>query len=294
MYQSNVASSPSDLLTRLVDFMTANGWTTDISRADGAGRRACLHKGGIYVYLRALMNEPAGTYGLYVCMGTGYNDAAAWNVQPGVPGPISFMGSPGVVAQTYYFFADASGDNVFIVLKYNAVGVTYLGFGTSLTKAGTYTGGQYYCASGDAPAQYAPFFNGLYGNAYSGNHLGEAFVRADVDAYVGGWLTVGPRCEANSTPRAAASPIAGGYPHVLEIPNYATLDGRLTATLDAQAVLLPIPLYASRDSQGYSLLGTVPNVFVANAVGRGYALGATYSLGAENFTLFPLFAVKKV
>jgi len=99
-YQTGISSSPTNLLQTLVSFLSAQGWTTDSSVADGTGWRAHLHKSGLYVNLRAAMNEliwpengsyhdglkgSTGGYGIGLYLGDGYSGAAAWHEQSGRP-----------------------------------------------------------------------------------------------------------------------------------------------------------------------------------------------------------------
>jgi hypothetical protein len=56
-YQTGISSSPTNLLQTLVTWLTNQGWTMDMSQADGSGWRAHLHKSGVYVNLRSAMNE---------------------------------------------------------------------------------------------------------------------------------------------------------------------------------------------------------------------------------------------
>ncbi len=95
-YQTGISSSPTNLLQTLVTWLTNQGWTLDMSQADGAGWRAHLHKSGVYVNLRSAMNEKiwhkstgdwdrALGYGIGLYLGDGHDGGASWVEQPGRP-----------------------------------------------------------------------------------------------------------------------------------------------------------------------------------------------------------------
>jgi hypothetical protein len=84
---------------------------------------------------------------------------------------------------------------------------------------------------------------------------------------------------------------ATGVPSVFgtvppDIPSTVNLYLRLTSLLNAQAVLVPVNVFAHRDGGGYSLLGAIPNVFICNAGGVGFSSGAVYTIGASNYMIF--------
>src|SRR5437762_1571151 len=95
-FQTGTASSPVDLLQKLVAFLSATvGWNTDRSAVDGAGWRAHLDLHGNFVNMRAFMaegqptifNQFAGAtqFGIAFYTSGGYNGANPWNQQPNMP-----------------------------------------------------------------------------------------------------------------------------------------------------------------------------------------------------------------
>lgn len=326
-YQSGAASSPIDLLNLLVTFLQGQGWTLDSSAVDGSGRRAHLHKGSDYVNFRAAMNEAiwpnlAGSafYGIGLYMGTGYSGASGWAAQAG--GPLKNGGTDTVGAAmrlasgaiTAYHFFDDGSDNVVVVIERAGSRFTHLGFGRSLTKSGSWTGGAYFYSA--LAGKYggtttvvggiddlhagAPFAISQPYGTNSITQLGNAaFVRADVDAFTGKWIGF------SSTMLTANDGYTGKLGHAgldyniaseivpTDFPGYPRVLFHLVSAFNAQAVLLPIFAFAQRDAGGYSLLGQVPNVFVTSAVEGGYAAGSAYTVNGKNFMLFPRFAVRK-
>jgi hypothetical protein len=325
-----VPADETDLLQKLVTFLTGLGWHTNLSAIEGSGWRAQLDKGGVFVNLRAMLNEFSGasslwpspiisaTYsGIGLNVGTGYTGTSHWYDEAGVPTwtqsavdyPVGVMGvqTVGVTAPftRYHFFADAS-DNVVVVLEMTPLKFGCFGWGPSLTKSGgTWTGGMYFFGSGgpylgsntQPQTQGCPFsWCGWYDQDANG------FVRADVDAYTGKWLANFRTLEAQYG-KLCASAIRESEPPLQDIPTTLQLVRRSFSALNAQANLIPVDLYAHRDSGGYSLLGCVPNVFATNAATYGNFSSATvYSIGGDDYMVFagkasgpeiPGFAIKK-
>ena len=59
----------------------------------------------------------------------------------------------------YHFFSDAAGDNIVVVIEQTSGLFKHLGWGKSLNKAGTYTGGAYFF--GVASGYYASYVSTL-------------------------------------------------------------------------------------------------------------------------------------
>jgi hypothetical protein len=331
-FENSSATDPQDLLQKLVVFLAANGWTTDRSAVEGAGWTASLHKGGVYVHLRAHMNEPmqivtAGPwngYSIALYLGTGFASGATFKAQPtGAPLNVSDSTPVGVAAvltanpiTNYYFFSDATNDNVVVVVQKQSGVYAHFGFGTSLQKVGTWTGGPYFFASSGAWAAHETLTNyagydltaACPGIAGDPNGASMTFVRAAVDSF-DGWLAFGQ--DGIGGPlgfcgKLGASSQGGdrvGYMRP-QIPTYfysgAFNDGgqfqtHQTSSLDGRANLLPCLLWAGRDgtATGFSPIGTIPDCFVCSGVGQGYSPGSDYVIGADTYKMFPQFAIKK-
>lgn len=314
-YLPNTASSPIDQLQKIVAWLVGIGWTQDMSQADGAGWRAHLHKGTNYVHLRAMVNERPWTagigdlaYGLACYLGTGFSAGAAWPNQAGGPIGTGVTDTVGVSCATaagaipaFHCFSDASGDNIAIITERVAGVFTYLAWG-SLVKAGTWTGGAYFGGSrsgfwannSTGSTAACPF---TYGDNQS---TGNYFVRADVDTFTGKWLSpcsIMASWYQGLTGGISYSPLFQVLNVDTSIPGYGSVfEGRQFSAMNSLAILLPIHLYAKRDAAvgGASLLGQVPGIYKSIATAKGLAVGSTYSIGADNYVLFPNFAVRKV
>jgi hypothetical protein len=164
-YSTGVSTSPTNLLQTLVTWLVVQGWTLDLSAADGLGWRAHLHKGGLYVNFRAAELEqiypngagkfhdsgnyqyPSGNplakgYGLGFYLGDGYNGVNPWHQQPGKPIRITDstgigvgMNLPSGSVAAYHFFDDGS-DDITVVVERTAGVVTHLGFGPAMAPSG--------------------------------------------------------------------------------------------------------------------------------------------------------------
>lgn len=316
-YQTGSASSPTDLLQKLVTWLVAQGWTQNMSQADGSGWRAHLNKGSHYVNMRSAMNEQiwaganyTNAYGIGLYLGTGYSGASAWNAQAGGPVGDGQTYTVGVGMQlpsgsiiAYHLFDDGS-DNIAVVVERTTPIYTHMGWGPSVNKAGTWTGGAYFYSAwagywmgwtaGGAPGTadttaFCPFTYGDY------NQCSSAFIRADVDAFTGKWLSVGAMTNPvhGYTGRRMATPLLGVIGMTTDIPDYEGFRDRQVSTMNTQANLLPLRIYTVRDAGGHSLIGDVPGVYFSNGYGNGFAAGGIYSVGADNYMIFPNLAVAK-
>lgn len=334
-YETGGASSSVDLLQKLVTFLGSNGWTQDRSASEGAGWTATLHRSGTYAHFRAVLDEGSpwqyshsgdgAGYALDMYLGTGFSSGVVWNNQT-TGAPVGSSSNPVGVGMhltagpftNYYFFCDAAGDNVVVVVEVTSGLYVHLGWGLSLQKAGSWTGGPYFFgstsgfwtsypsapggASGMTATSDCPFVNRDYNNSAC------AFVRADVDSFTGKWIGIQGSSGSTSPDSAGYQGKFGGssvrgttstadpfYPTYSYHAYAYEFQNEQTSALDGRANLLPILLWANRDStaSGYSLLGSAPFVFSCNAVGNGFSSGDEYVLGGTTYKLFPNFAVVK-
>jgi hypothetical protein len=339
-FENSSASGPVDLLQKLNTFLVANGWSSDSSVADGVGWRTHVHKGSQYVHMRAQVNEKsqfkdndnALGYSIVLYLGTAYAGGNAWNDQqtgaplesatPTTPVGVGMRLQSGAIPN-YFFFTDTTNAHVVVVVEHLSGIFSHLGWGSSLAKIGTWTGGDYFFATWDG--YHVHNTNGFAGDGFShtascpfvgcdpfGNTA--AFIRADVDAFTGSWLSLSDNTQDNLgyCGKIASSPILGNsadgnsaatahthFPTYAQSNNPAppgSFQYHQTSAQDGRANLLPVLIYAQRDGSGpgYSPLGTVPTIFCTSAVGQGFSPASDYLIGADTYTMFPNFAVKKV
>lgn len=334
MYSTGTASDPHDLLKKLVAILSGvgGGWTVNLSAPNGAAAwRVHLQKGTQFVNLRSIIGngvdnswavpgsaDPDATVGgINLYCSSGYDAPSSWNTQPG--GPIAPGHTPVLGGATrlpvgpivgYHVFTDAL-DNVTVVIETTAGVFTHFGWGV-VSKAGAWgqDGQFFFAATCIQGLSYSPLFGprpgiGAVSAACPCCHadavLGgaSAWIRGDVDAFVGNWLCVAGALTSDSlsfTGLACASnvPNLGLTAPLPQIPHYNALYKRLVGAISAQAVLLPVCIFAPRDAGGYSLLATIPNIFAASGVGQGFSAKTVIALGLDSYMLFPNFAVKQV
>ena len=325
--QIGVATNPNDLLDKLRIWLLTRSWILDVYQVDGAGYRLHMHKGSIYLNFRSYNAETptpyrgsGSSYGIAFNTGTGYDSGLNWYSQPGTPIllPDYYYGTPnpggtGIILgpgpyQSHQFFDDGA-DN-YLVMVERAPGIwRKLCWGASLDKsgAGGWTGGAYFSGfttfgywsdanidpGSAAYSNYPPM-----GNCQSGgNALLNAFVRADVDTFVGKWLALAPSTgTARITGRAATNAlICDWLCDWTQPPKYdLQLISRLYNQQDCRSILMPLQIYAERDGGGMSFLGTVPSLAVSATSKNGLGLGQDLQVGSEVWRQFNGFLVKVV
>lgn len=308
------ATDPVDLVKKILTWLVAQGWTTDLSAADNTvGWRVHAHKGGVYVNLRAFINESGiwgegmagAAYGIALYTGSGFNGAVAWNAQAGGPirnGQTYNVGvamqlAAGAIVASHLF--DDGADNITIVVERSSGVYGHLGWGAAAERgAGTarrfffgsisgYYGGYALGIPGTTLTAYCPCSN----NDGGGGAIG-AYVKADVDAFTGKWLSVGAGVFTGSTGKYAPSSIPGNsIPS--SIPSLAAIIARATSSINQQPNHLPLLIFADRDAGGETPLVVIPSIFFMNATTKGFAPASVYALGGTNYMIFPNFAVLK-
>lgn len=303
------ATDENDLLGQFVSWLVTLGWVENMAptiNGDHGGKRAHLTKNGIFVNLQSGLGDTDVSpgyaitlKGFYLYLSTGYDGSQEFMSQPG--GPMDTLPMRACVAlptagfsgafPQFFAFADAA-DNVVLVLERSTLNFSHLGWGPSLVKAGAWTGGPYFfseyyrinASTSDAGTPLnadCPF-------TYSNNANG--FIRADVDGFVGKWVacTSGVGNYSGNAGKNCYSEFGGVVPS--DIPHWDYGQGLFRiqpSQINGQAALIPVDVYVPRDAGGSSLLGTLPNIFLCNAVGRGFGPATDYYIGADDYMLFP-------
>ncbi len=168
VYQTDAPTSQVDLLDKLQDFLSGNGWTIDDFTTTAASTsnktpRLALHKGTVYVQFRADEAVGGGTGAIGVYQSLGYTGAqpggntddsgnGSTNNNPIASGfrRISGIGNGPFIAS--HFFLDDTNDCVHVALEYAAGKYRHIAFG-NLEKIGTWTGGEYAVVWNPTPNQ---------------------------------------------------------------------------------------------------------------------------------------------
>ena len=314
-YLKTTANGPVDLLQKINAWLVSIGWASDCSKADGAGWWTTLHKNGNYISLRAHVNEgdvamlPSGsygsnTYGIQLTMGTGYTASPTiWCNQPGAPvdgGGTNVCGCgcrlpSGAIIAAHFFSTDANNEHIIIVIEKTPNIFGYLGWGPSIEKCGSFVGGQYFFADLDEyyysnPIATGPGFtdSAVPPCSYANDRM-MAYIRCDIDSnFTGKWVGIGNTTQTYQgyTGRRGGSTCRWNGDGGL-VPVLTYIENRFTTTLTGQSVLVPIRLFAERQTAGFSLIGNLPNIFQTSACWQGFANGGTYQWGTDNYIVFP-------
>lgn len=329
-YQTGSATDVADVLDKLAVWLASITWTVDNNSVDGAGRRLHAHKSGVYVNLRAALGEAVVGHfdnsaygvgsGISIYLGNGYSAGSSWKLQPGGPVPNGLTYTVGATAPTavgaivaYHFFSDATDSNIIVVIERTSGIYTHFGWGLSLNKRGTWTGGPYFYGVVGSYHASSVLTSGTPGRLYScacpfayATAENIAYVLVDVDAFTSKWVTFGVGSTTNYMGYTGKSGWSTAwYGSSVDTPTYFYSANRLTNQLNGQSLLLPIHLTVNRDAGGASFIGDVPNVFLTNACAKGFTPGSVYAWGLDNYVVFPGpasgaewphcgFAVKKV
>src|SRR5690606_24499136 len=136
-YETGVADSPIDLLTKLMVFVELNGWT-----ADGGSSGFVIYNGasgiGIFAGVQATSNE------LQTRACLGFSGGLAWNAQPGNAGVTHVMNLGAGPYTAYHFWVgDEDGnDYVHVTVEKTAGEFRHWALGR-LVPFGSITGGVY-------------------------------------------------------------------------------------------------------------------------------------------------------
>lgn len=268
-YSTGVSSSVSDLMTALMSFATANGFTAGSTWANGSYTVVTLSKGGIHFVFQYKSDE------IFLNTATSVLGSAGPLSQPGAASSncvINRITGPHV---GYHFFSDGTALHVAVEVATNAF--THFNFGF-ITKNGSWTGGAFVTgtyAGGLNSSQLGirqpynnyPFYT--YGNVGSQNNTPASFghMRSDVvstnglctwgsntisnaqnGVYNSAWaddmgrelVIVGPNASNGRTPIVpicvlqATSGVSGPYYQLGQVPNAGLIN---IASIDPKAIV---------------------------------------------------------
>lgn len=302
---TGTAQGPTALLRAVSAHLQEAGFSTYADAADGTGRRVHLGVGNdLFVNLRSAVNESftewasgAAFSGLLVNVSGVVDVSRPWYKQLGAPTATNgtdyrvrgvALGASATL--TYWLYVeyplDVTQPSVTLVVETAAGQVAVLGFGHIDKNAGLFTGGLFFYAE-NSVTNNSTYRTPLFGN-------GSVFVKADVDAFKGKWLST------SNGATDAASGYTGKHAAISaqgsggRFPAFYDLLSDFTGTVDGQAVLLPARLYVQRDDGGWSTLGDLPGLVLTRRLPypTSAARGSSFRLAHDNYTLFPGFAVR--
>lgn len=313
-YSTATAATPTALVNDLATFIEANGWTRDSLIAEASGRRYHAHRSGQYLNMRGYINEqpsssllhengsstapPTGVYSVAMNLSTAYSGATTWFNQTGVltrTGAYHAVGATDLSASmTYHFFAQNSGDQIFVVIEYASGKYQWFGFGI-MTKSGTWTGGDFMFGSNRGTgtiASNASRIGGPYkfyniGNTltpFSDNPGPPSFVKVDVDAETG-WHEALSADNFAPTKRRVVD---------MNVGLQTVMSSGSPNSVNSVSVFAPVKICVSRTAAGgmsagtsvnYAPLGEIPGFFTCWI--ENFVPGQQVTFGSEDYRVFP-------
>jgi hypothetical protein len=279
-YETGVATDPADLLSKLITFITANGWT---SSAPASGD-AVIHNGGsgiIYAGIDATTTQ----WQRRGC--TGYSGAAAWNAQPGAATVTDILDlGAGPYTAYHFYLGDEDGyEYVHVSVEISANIFRHWTIG-QLVPSGTYDGGVY-CDSteGDASAIFSiPFAD--YGGV---RHICDATNSTKLTGHL--WVDYDGKASPNwaimKQPASLASDddmaFGSGRGDGLWASYWPTQD----QSWNLRTALFPCEYFVARASGLASPVGRIPNLRFVSM--RNFDPGEIVSYGGQQWQVFPVF-----
>jgi hypothetical protein len=215
------------------------------------------------------------------------------------------MYTPAGNIPNYWMFADATGDNVVLVAFKQAGVYTYLYFGDIIkvqawTGSGVYFGASSPMVNGSTDAVGTTSMPAPPGAISVLNKMLGA-VKVDVDTWVGKWAGLsrqGPG-SITSTGRAMQSSThaVGSSDEAGDNIGYFGLRNNAASSRSGGLIMLPTIWLVERDAGGvgsgggWSIIGTVPNIFQSQT--NGFVPGTQFNISTDQYMVFPGFCVRK-
>jgi hypothetical protein len=270
-YETGIASSPADLLTKLETFAAANGWTVSSPTSGRVFRKDTVVVG---------MSTDADD--VFAKGAITYNAAAAWDNQTN-DATETLTCNTGVGPFTaYHFFtgAESGSDYLHAAIEVAAGRYRHIAFG-ELVKYGSYTGGVYvgvvnWSQSSTRINVPESTFHSVLGDSVGTNVANHVW--ADYDSLSNQWLSM---VNASATPvagKGTGSIRGGGLGQMFPAQGYQAWNLRTN--------LAPINFFGDRSSSLRSPLGRIPDM---RSVGlQNLSPGETLSIGGDTWMVFPI------
>ncbi|HCF1784966.1 MULTISPECIES: hypothetical protein [Pseudomonas] len=281
-YFTGTANNPADLLAKLRVHAESLGWVTD--RAS-ASEWLCHNADGYWSF-------NAGSNQWQLAGNTGFDNALAWNAQPGnsvqnnpysSKGPTIAQLSGGPLTR-YHLFATAAYLHLHVEIAAGQFRPVMIG---SLNKRGVgYTGGQYVCGS----FIYTPgqaLTNNWSSHPFDGYHIqySNSSCMLRLDGLDGGpspeWL---PFDYTTNVPRRVVGPGRGNYSSQYH-PDVGLIDASANE-LNSSTTPVPCAIYAFGAQQRSRYVGEVPDFGLCNMA--FLAPGDPLVVGSDTWRVYPL------
>jgi hypothetical protein len=267
-YETGTSSGPSDLVSKLLTFAAANGWTVTPATVGSV-----LSKSDIVCGILA----DATT--IQLCGGLSASGAVAWNAQPNNPG-VSFSCNVGAGPYpAYHFYSDAESgaERLYASIEISSGIYRHL-LMCRLVKIGAWTGGTYIAATYHLLS--TPYIDSKEASQHAyladTNGISNHHLSCDTDGRVNSW----------STGVDSGSSVVTGFHG-----NYR--NGGLGynslqvghARFSLRTILQPLLIFQIRPSGLRSIVGYVPNLRGVNM--ELYPVGFLDNIGGDDWRMWP-------
>jgi len=283
-YFTGTANNPADLLLKIKSHATSIGWITDRSTAD----EWCCHNADGFWSIKVI----SSSY-MRLCGNTGFNNAAAWDNQPG-----NSIAHAAVTSSTKYasacrmetgpyiaYHLFATIDYLHCAVEIASGQFRHLHIGSLDKRGAVYDGGQYVCGTYKHPS-----YNGI-GDSYlmlpydsHAFHYYHEASRVRVDAQDGApspdWLFFTEHSSSSISRRAIGlgRGYARNHPSSLLVETSAN-------HLTGGTLLIPCTIYTVGAENRTRMIGEVPDFRVCRM--DYLSPGDTVIVGSETWRVFP-------
>jgi len=272
-YETGVASSPSDLASKLATFAAANGW----SIASTLDNHRVFSKGQVVVAVATDADELFGRGCLSV------NSGANWNAQPGTSPwqHATNLGAGPFTAYHFYALVEEGKDLLAAVIEIQS-GVFRHFVIADLIKYGAWTGGTYTNSvrwnTGANELNYPwSSYHRVIGDAAQQNSQAGGHYWCDADGRTNAWCLEWDHNDFTASDRGPGTQRGDG------MQNYFMDVG--WQKWNMRTVLMPVDLFLNRPSSLRSLVGRVPAMRHVNL--RNHTVGEIINIGGSDFQLWP-------
>lgn len=275
-YETGIASTPTDLLSKLATFLLAHGWDTH-TPASGDIVIANDTSGSVWAGIDATTTE----WKRRGC--TGFNGAAAYDAQPGHSGVTDTVTWGAGPYTAYHFFVGDEDGNEYCHVSVEISASVYRHFVLGeLVKYGTYTGGVYHDFA--QPGLSDPFNmnNGDWGGHHAICDANSGVVTAMI------WVDYDARPSPNWQPvlasgnQATANVCLGG---TRSTSMFAAFHALADQAWNLRTPLLPANYFVTRAGSLLSPIGRIPNYRLVNM--RNIVPGEIITYGSDEWMIFP-------
>lgn len=269
-YETGIASSPSDLVSKLATFAAANGWTISPGTTGSV-----FIKGDIVVGMIGNASDVSLRGAL------AYNGAAAWNAQTNNAGQSTTCDTGAGPFTAYHFFAgaEATKEYLHVAVEVSAGHFRHFSLG-SLIKQGTYTGGTYVDSTNWANSttnQNIPDSGSHQVICDANADTGNGQVWCDYDAKTNNWQII--RTASQTTTTLGTGNVRDqGISQMFMSLGYQRWNLR--------QLLAPLQYFVNRASSLKSPIGRIPDMRMVGM--QNLVAGDEVTVGSDTWLVFPM------